>query len=82
MKNGKGILDILLIVLDENNGFSFYQEVEPIFRPLDLQHSIDDQDDEKNTGKDSKVEGREASLDLIPLLIENRPHAYSGLTPS
>ena len=80
MERSEGFLDILLEVLNENDRLSFQQMIESIFGSVDFQKSIDDENDEKDTGKDGKVKRRETSLVL--LLIQNRPHVYSDLTPS
>ena len=56
LEGGKGFLDILLKVLNENDRFSFQQEIKSIFGAIDLQKPVDDEDDEDDPGEDSQID--------------------------
>ena len=56
LEGGKGFLDILLKVLNENDCFSFQQEKESIFSSIDLQKPVDDEDDKNDPGEDSQID--------------------------
>jgi hypothetical protein len=53
LEGGESFLDILLEVLNENDRFSFQQMIESIFGSVDFQKSIDDEDDENDSGENS-----------------------------
>ena len=53
LEGGKGFLDILLEVLNENDRLSFQQMIESILGSVDFQKSIDDEDDENDSGENS-----------------------------
>jgi hypothetical protein len=57
LERGRGLLDILFIVLQKENGFPLQQEIESIFSPVDFQKSVDDEDDEKDAREDRQIDG-------------------------
>ena len=50
-------MDVLLEMLNEDNGLPFEQKIESFFGSGDLQESVDDEDDENDSGEDAQVDG-------------------------
>jgi hypothetical protein len=73
LEGGKGFLDILLEVLNENDRLSFQQMIESIFGSVDFQKSIDDEDDENDSGENPQIDKRETSFCLMLLFEQNAP---------
>jgi hypothetical protein len=42
--------------LNENDRFSFQQEIKSIFGAIDLQKPVDDEDDKNDPGEDSQID--------------------------
>ena len=70
LEGGKGLLNVLLEVLDKDDRLPFEQEIESFFGTIDFQESIDDEDDSR---EDSQVDGRETSFYLILSVGQDTP---------
>jgi hypothetical protein len=51
-QRSESFLNIFLEMLNENGPFSFQQEIESILGSIDLQKSIDNENNEKDSGED------------------------------
>ena len=56
-ERGERFLDILLEMLNEDNGLPFQQKIESFFGPGDFQEPVDDEDNENDSGEDAQVDG-------------------------
>ena len=74
--SSEGFLDILLEMLDENGRFSFQQEIESVLGSVDFQKSVDDENDEKDSGEDPEIDQGETSFYLILILDQNKPSRF------
>ena len=57
LERGERLLDILLEMLNEDNGLPFQQKIESFFGSGDFQKSVDDEDGENDSGEDAQVDG-------------------------
>ena len=57
LERGECFLDISFEMLNEDNGLSFQQKIESFFGAGDFQETVDDEDDEKDSGEDAQVDG-------------------------
>ena len=57
LERGERFLDILLKMLNEDNGLPFQQKIESLFGSGNFQEPIDDEDDENDSGEDAQVDG-------------------------
>lgn len=73
LEGGESFLDILLKVLDENNGLPFQEKIESLLRPVDFQKSIDDEDDEDDSREDRQIDRGETSFYLLFVAEQNTP---------
>jgi len=56
LEGGKGFLDILLEVLNENDRLSFQQMIESIFGSIDFQKSIDDENNKNDSRENPQID--------------------------
>ena len=70
-------------MLNEDGRFSFQQQIESIFRSVDFQESVDDEDHEQDPGEDPEIDRGETSFYLNLVVGQNNPVLISlCITPA